>query len=64
MDAATYIGEHPEIIQRAVNSRLERARLCIENRGGNSEQLQDVSNKIYQLIHLNNTLVYFSLREP
>jgi hypothetical protein len=30
-----------------VNSCLERARLCIENRGGNSyEQLQDVSNKI------------------
>jgi hypothetical protein len=30
MDAAAHILEHPEIIRWAVNSCLERARLCIE----------------------------------
>jgi hypothetical protein len=30
MDAATYIQEHPEMIQQALNACLERARLCIK----------------------------------
>jgi oligoribonuclease (3'-5' exoribonuclease) len=42
MDAAAYIHEHSELIQRAVNSCMKRARLCIENRGRHFEQLQDV----------------------
>jgi Arc/MetJ family transcription regulator len=38
MDAA-YIRKHPEMVQRAVDSCLERARLYIENRDGHIEQL-------------------------
>jgi hypothetical protein len=34
MGVSAYTQEHPEMIQWAVNSRLERTRLCIENRGG------------------------------
>jgi hypothetical protein len=37
--APACIRGHPEMTQWAVNSCLERARLCIENRGGYFEQL-------------------------
>jgi hypothetical protein len=33
-----YIQEHPEMIQRAVNSCFERAWRCSENRGRDSVQ--------------------------
>jgi hypothetical protein len=39
MDAAAYVQEHLEVIQRTVRSGLEQARLCIENCGGHLEQL-------------------------
>jgi hypothetical protein len=39
MDGVAHTREHPEIIQRVVNSCLERARLFIENCGKNFEQL-------------------------
>jgi hypothetical protein len=39
MDAAAYIRDHPEMIERAVNCCLERPRLCIENRSGYFEEL-------------------------
>jgi hypothetical protein len=34
MDAAAYIRKNCEMIEQAVNSCLERPRLCIGNRGG------------------------------
>jgi hypothetical protein len=34
MDAAANTRDHPEVIQRALNACLERARLRIENRAG------------------------------
>jgi hypothetical protein len=45
MDAAACTREHHEMIQRAVNCCLERAKLCIENIGGHFEQLWDVKKK-------------------
>jgi hypothetical protein len=39
MNNAAYIQRHSEMIQWAVNSHLEQARLCIENCGAYFEQL-------------------------
>jgi hypothetical protein len=39
VNAAAYIREHPEMMQRAVNFWLHQARSCIENRGGHFEKL-------------------------
>jgi hypothetical protein len=39
INAAVYIWEHPETIQRAASSCFNRSRLCIENRGGYFGQL-------------------------
>jgi hypothetical protein len=38
MDAAAYIREQPEMIQRALNFDLKRKRLSIENCRGHFEQ--------------------------
>jgi hypothetical protein len=39
METAAYKWEHREMIQWALNSSLEWARLCTENHGRHSEQL-------------------------
>jgi hypothetical protein len=51
MSTAAYIREHAELMQHAVNSCLNRARLCNENHGGHSEQFiesvtQESSNQL------------------
>jgi prophage DNA circulation protein len=59
MDAAAYMREHLEMIQRAVNSCLERTLKTVAEM---FNSYKDASHKMQKQINLVNTLVYFFLR--